>query len=71
MWGADFDPTDVNRTPWGTADFTFTTCEGGEVALMPNAEMQARGFADYGYDINRDITVTGIQCPTFTNNALQ
>lgn len=71
MWGADFDPQDVNRTPWGTADFTFTTCEGGEVALMPNAEMQANGYADYGYAINRDITVTGIQCPTFTNNALQ
>ena len=72
MWGADFDPADLPtpRTPWGTAVFTFPSCIGGNVALTPNADMMTRGFTTLGYDLTRDITVTGIQCPTFVNNPL-
>jgi len=70
-WGPDFDPADLPtpRTPWGQAEFTFPTCGMGTVLLMPNADMQARGFVDYGYDVNRDVTIPGIACPIMMNNA--
>jgi len=63
MWGAAFNPVDVDRTAWGTATLTFTSCEAGHVAFAPNAEMQALGFTPLEYDINRDILIPGIQCP--------
>ena len=65
MWGADFDPADLAdpRTPWGTGTFTFTSCGAGNVALVPNVEMQGRGFTDLSYDINRDILIPGVTCP--------
>jgi hypothetical protein len=69
MWGDDFDPNSLNSTPWGTADFTFPSCEAGTVILMPNEAMKSVGYTDFGYDLNRDVTVSGIQCPTFVNNA--
>ena len=73
MWGADFDPTDLPqpRTPWGTADFMFPSCGAGMVSLMPNDAMKAEGFTDYGYDLNRDLTVPGIACPIMMNNPSQ
>ena len=70
MWGADFDPNDLPdpKTPWGTAEFTFPNCDEGSVILKPNDAMKARGFSDYTYEsLTRDITVSGIQCPTFNN----
>jgi cytochrome c2 len=63
MWGADFDPADSAVTPWGTGTFTFTSCGAGNVALVPNVDMQGRGFTDLSYDINRDILIPGITCP--------
>jgi len=62
-WGAEFNPADVNRVPWGTGTFTFTSCEAGHVVFTPNAEMQAMGFTNLEYDLNRDILIYGIQCP--------
>ena len=67
-WGADYDPAAVVRTPWGTADFEFLTCDGGTVMLMPNMDMQGMGYADFGYDLNREITESGISCPIMENN---
>ena len=63
IWGADFDPADSAATPWGTGMFTFTSCGAGNVALVPNVDMQGRGFTDLSYDINRDILIPGITCP--------
>jgi len=63
MWGADFDPADSTVTPWGTGTFTFTSCGAGNVALVPNVDMQGRGFTDLSYDINRDILIPGVTCP--------
>ena len=65
MWGAAFDPADLAdpRTPWGTGTFTFTSCGAGNVALVPNMEMQNRGFTDLTYDINREILIPGVACP--------
>ena len=62
-WGTEFDPLEVNRVPWGTGTFTFTSCVAGHVSFAPNAEMQALGFTNLEYDLNRDILVYGIQCP--------
>jgi hypothetical protein len=69
MWGADFDSADVNNTLWGTGSFTFPTCGTGNVALMPTDAMEAAGYTDLAYDLTRDLIDSGIQCPTFVNNA--
>jgi hypothetical protein len=60
---------DVNTTPWGTGSFTFPTCTAGSVSLTPNQAMQDVGFTDLAYDLSRDLIESGIQCPTFVNNA--
>jgi mono/diheme cytochrome c family protein len=64
MWGADFNPGDNVETPWGTGTFTFTSCDSGQMALAPNAEMQSNFFTHLEYAINRDILIPGIECPT-------
>ena len=69
MWGDDFDTADVINTPWGTGSFTFPTCTAGSVSLTPNQAMQDVGFTDLAYDLTRDLIDSGIQCPTFVNNA--
>jgi len=69
MWGADFDPADVPipRQEWGTGTITFTSCGAGDIALVPNAMMQGRGFTDLAYNINRDLVDPGVACPTPAN----
>jgi len=62
-WGDDFVPTDRVETPWGTGTFNFTSCASGHIALVPNADMQALGFTNLEYDINRDLLIPGIECP--------
>jgi len=67
MWGADFDPDDVVNTDWGTGTFTFSSCGFGQIALVPNMEMQANGFTDLEYAIDRSILTPGVICPTPAN----
>jgi len=62
-WGAAFNPDDVVRTAWGTVTFSFSSCGAGHVSFEPNQDMQALGFTNLEYDINRDILIPGIQCP--------
>ncbi len=69
MWGADFDSADVNSTDWGEATFDFPTCSSGSVSLVPNDAMVAAGYSDLSYELTRDLLDSGIQCPTFVNNA--
>jgi hypothetical protein len=69
MWGADFNPDDVNLVDWGEATFDFPTCSAASVSLVPNAAMVAAGYSDLAYDLTRDLLDSGIQCPTFVNNA--
>jgi hypothetical protein len=66
-WGAAYNPDDSEEIPWGTGTFTFTSCGAGHVALVPNEVMQNDGFTNLEYDINRDILIPGIECPTPTN----
>jgi hypothetical protein len=69
-WGPDFDPNDIPkpRKRWGTGEFMFDSCETGTFVATPNAEMLALGYVEYGYDLTRDLTISGIQCPSMLNN---
>ena len=69
MWGDDFNPADGDSLEWGTATFTFPSCSAGSFTLTPNAAMIADGFTEIGYDIKRDLTQNGLQCPTFVHDA--
>jgi len=66
MWGSAFDPADLAspRPEWGTGTFRFTSCGAGSVVLMPNATMRADGFTNLSYEINREILIPGVACPT-------
>ena len=66
-WGADYNPDDSDEIPWGTGTFTFTSCGAGHIVLVPNEVMLNNGFTNLEYDINRDILIPGIECPTPTN----
>jgi mono/diheme cytochrome c family protein len=67
MWGAAFDPDDRTEVPWGTGTFSFTSCGAGHISLAPNEVMQTNGFTNLEYDIQRDILIPGIECPTPAN----
>jgi len=68
MWGAAFNPADVNRTTWGTGTLTFPTCGEGNVVLTPDADAIALGYTELTTTITR-VLDPGIACPTFVNNA--
>jgi hypothetical protein len=69
MWGDDFATADVNSTAWGTATFDFPTCSSATVLLEPNQAMLDAGYTELPMDLSRDLLISGIQCPTFVNNA--
>ena len=62
-FGVLFDPQTVNRTEWGTLEFTFSSCWRGHVTVTPNQEMQdaGMGFEPVDFDIER-LTPPG-ECP--------
>ncbi len=66
FWGNDFDPAEGSTTEWGVGTFKFTSCTSGEMTLMPNPEMEALGYSDLGYALQRfdDFVISGIACPT-------
>lgn len=53
MWGDGFDPGDVNRVDWGTGTFMASDCDAMTFMLMPNEAMQAEGFTDLMYELER------------------
>ncbi len=61
-WGGDFEAGNVVRTVWGTGLFTFGSCGAGHMLLTPEVGMM--NFAVLEYDLNRDLTIPGIVCPT-------
>jgi hypothetical protein len=67
-WGADFNPDDVARVPFGNGTFTFDTCTTGNVAILVNQEFQNAGFSNLSYDLSR-VFAPGISCPTFNNTS--
>jgi hypothetical protein len=69
MWGDDFDPADGSTVVWGTGTFTFTGCTAGSISLMPNQDAKNMGYTDVSYDIQRDLLVPDIRCPSFSYHA--
>ena len=65
LWGAAFVPGDVVRTVWGTGLISFSSCGAGHILLTP--DMGTMGFTVLEYDINNDLTIPGITCPTPAN----
>jgi hypothetical protein len=61
-FGSGYNPDDVNRAAWGTANFLFTSCTEGTVELAPNADMLARGFENMTVNIER-VTESAVSCP--------
>ncbi len=55
IFGLLFDPLHVNRSDWGTLEFSFTSCWRGHVSVTPNAETQnaGLGFEPIEFDIER------------------
>jgi hypothetical protein len=41
VYGSAFDPLLVNRYPWGTGIFTFSSCYSGKVEVIPNGDFSA------------------------------
>jgi predicted CXXCH cytochrome family protein len=62
IWGDDYDPDLVVESLWGSGRFTASSCEAMYMALMPNAEFQARGYTDLMYDLVR-LTTPAAPCP--------
>ncbi len=67
-FGSGFVPDDVVRTPWGTGELMIDTCGTATFVATPNAEMITLGYAEYGYDLTRDLTISGHSCPSMMNN---
>jgi len=61
MWGDDFDPDDVNLTEWGTGEFEASDCDAMTFTLTPNEAMQAEGFTELSYDLER--LTQPVACP--------
>ena len=55
-WGEDFVSGGTDESPFGTATFTLTSCTAGHVAIVPNMDMEGRGFTALEYDVARDLT---------------
>ena len=62
LWGADFDPSLVTETKWGTGVFTVSSCEQMHMELSPNDTYQALGYTDLAYDLIR-LTTPALPCP--------
>jgi len=60
IYGADFDPTTVNRHFWGIGTFTFQSCSSGTVDLVPDAAYAA-DFESLNFAVTR--LTTPVECP--------
>ena len=52
VYGSAFNPLDVNRYPWGTGKFTFSSCYAGKVEVIPNGDFSAE-FETQTIDLTR------------------
>ncbi len=60
-WGENFDPNDVNLTEWGAGRFAASDCDTMTFRLTPNEAMQAKGFTELSYDLER--LTQPVACP--------
>lgn len=61
MWGADFDPADVNQIPWGSGVVTSGGCDSLSMTLSPNQTYLDEGYAEFTFDLIR-LTTSLIEC---------
>jgi len=65
-WGDDLVSGGTTETPWGTITFTFTSCTEGSISMVPNVDMEGRGYTALAYNVKRDL-LNYEACPTPTN----
>ncbi|MCF6300209.1 MAG: hypothetical protein L3J52_03685, partial [Proteobacteria bacterium] len=58
IFGSNFDPAQVQNSPWGSVSFEFNTCRAGVVSYQANS--QAYGHGDHS--LNRLTTINGLAC---------
>ena len=63
FWGDELVSGGTSNTPWGNITFSFSSCTEGHVALIPDLEMQGRGFTSLEYDVKRDLLLHDA-CPS-------
>ncbi len=56
----NFNPSQITNPPWGTLNFTFTSCSSGRVDFASNA---AAGFGTGTMQLTRLTVPAGITCP--------
>jgi hypothetical protein len=66
-WGDGLDPGAIGRDVFGVGTFTFDSCTGGDVNILPNQAYRDAGYTNLAYDLSRLLTA-GVDCPTFENN---
>jgi len=53
LWGDDFVSGGTTETDWGTLTLTITSCKMGHIDMVPNMDMEGRGFTALEYDVRR------------------
>ena len=61
-FGAEFDPNAVQRETVGTMNFSFTTCNTGQVSFVP---LPSSGLSEFSTDIQRLTNISGLNCNLF------
>ena len=61
-FGMNYDASNKNTVPFGTARFTFTSCTMGQVDIVPNQAMIDQGFEEITIQLSR-LTSPEISCP--------
>jgi hypothetical protein len=57
VFGPDYDPTAMNRTPWGTLALNFSTCSAGILSYASSV-----GFGSGAINLTRLTSLTQVRC---------
>lgn len=59
VWGAGYDPADLNTIPFGTITVRFPTCDSALFSVAPSGTLQGQGG---NYSLIRITSVEGVGC---------
>ncbi|MEJ8566536.1 DUF4350 domain-containing protein [Elongatibacter sediminis] len=62
VWGAGFDPGDVNEEQWGTGEISSSSCNLMHILLNPNPTYAGQGYSALEYDVIR-LNPPAAPCP--------
>ncbi len=65
-FGVDFDPSAVQRERVGTMNFTFSSCNGGQVDFISDVS----DLSAFSTDINRLTNISGLDCNLFADGQI-